>query len=180
MWNRVWLALTGLVLLAAGVAALAGGLGASGGEHVLTGAMSRWVAARLWFWPAVAAGTCTVAVLGFGWLTAQWRCRTLRRLAMGGARGEPTRMAARVATRAITADVTSYPGVRQVRTHLYGNARRPRVRVRVLYDPEADLAELAVRIRDDAMVRLRTTLDREDLGGVIDFRMCPEAGRRVM
>jgi hypothetical protein len=38
-------------------------------------------------------------------------------------------------------------------------------------DAEVDLAELSWRIRDDAMVRLRTTLNRDDLGGVVDFRM---------
>jgi hypothetical protein len=94
----------------------------------------------------------------------------LRRLAMGDARAGGTRMAARVATRAITADVRSYPGVRRVRARLSGTARRPSIRVRVTCDDRADLTELARRIRDDAMVRLRTTLDREDLGGVVDFR----------
>jgi hypothetical protein len=50
-------------------------------------------------------------------------------------------------------------------------------------DAEVDLAELAWRIRDDAMVRLRTTLNREDLGGVVDFRMkreIPAWERRVV
>jgi hypothetical protein len=38
-------------------------------------------------------------------------------------------------------------------------------------DADTNLGELAWRIRDDAMVRLRTTLNRADLGGVIDFRV---------
>jgi hypothetical protein len=182
MWNRVWLALTGLIMLVAGGAAMAGSLGAFGRETVLTGAMSQWAGHRPWFWPAVAAGTCAVAVLGSGWLTAQWRSRTLRRLAMGDPRSGATRIAARVATRAITADVRSYPGVREVRTRLAGSARRPRIRVRVTYEPGADLTELMARIRDDAMVRLRTTLDRADLGGVVDFQLSRAdrpGGRRV-
>lgn len=170
MANRVWLALTGLVLLAAGGATLAAG--ASGPPRPLvTVATSRWIAAHPWFHAYVAGASVAVTMLGAGWLSAQWRRRTLRRLAMGHARAGATRLAARVATRAITADVTSYPGVRRVRTWLAGSARRPSVRVRVLCDAEADLAELAWRIRDDAMVRLRTTLDRDDLGGVVDFRM---------
>jgi hypothetical protein len=184
MWNRVWLALTGLVLLVAGGTTLAGGLGAFGPDRPLvSGAMSQRMAESLWFWPSVAAGALTIAVLGTGWLAAQWRSRTLRRLAMGDARAGATRMAARVATRAISADVTSYPGVRRVRTRLSGSARRPSVRVRVMCDAEVDLSELAWRIRDDAMVRLRTTLNREDLGGVVDFRMkreIPAWERRVV
>jgi hypothetical protein len=174
MRNRVWLALTGLMQLGAGGAAVAEGSGAFGREHadrpILTGETSRWVSAHVWFWPSVAVGACAVAVLGFGWLIAQARRGMLRRLAMGDARAGGTRMAARVATRAITADVRSYPGVRRVRARLSGTARRPSIRVRVTCDDRADLTELARRIRDDAMVRLRTTLDREDLGGVVDFR----------
>jgi uncharacterized protein YhdP len=119
----------------------------------------------------VTGGSLVIAMLGSAWLAAQWRRRTLRRLAMGDARAGATRMAARVATRAIAADVTSYPGVRRVSTRLSGSARRPSMRVRVMCDAGVDLDELAWRIRDDAMVRLRTTLNRADLGGVIDFRM---------
>jgi hypothetical protein len=172
MGNRVWLALTGLLFLGAGGTTLAAGLGAFGPDRPLvTGAMSRWILAHWWFWPATAGGSLAVAMLGSGWLAAQWRCGTLRRLAMGDARAGATRMAARVATRAIVADVTSYPGVRRVSTRLAGSARRPSMRVRVMCDAEVDLDELAWRIRDDAMARLRTTLNREDLGGVVDFRV---------
>jgi hypothetical protein len=172
MGNRIWLALTGLVLLGAGGTALAGGLGAFGPDRpLITDETTRWVAAHLWFWPAVTGGSLALAMLGSAWLAAQWRRRTLRRLAMGDARAGATRMAARVATRAIAADVTSYPGVRRVSTRLSGSARRPSMRVRVVCDAGVDLDELAWRIRDDAMVRLRTTLNRADLGGVIDFRM---------
>jgi hypothetical protein len=181
MGNRVWLALTGLVLLGAGGTTL--GLGVAWPDRPLvTGAISRWIAAHPWFWSSVASGALAVAMLGAAWLDAQWRRRTLRRLAMGHARAGATRMAARVATRAIAADVTSYPGVRRVRTRLAGSARRPSVRVRVMCDAQVDLAELSWRIRDDAMVRLRTTLNRDDLGGVVDFRMKrddPAWGRRV-
>jgi hypothetical protein len=177
MANRVWLALTGLVLLTAGGAALAAG---AFGPHrpLVTAATARWIAAHPWFHASVAGVSVAVTMLGAGWLSAQWRRRTLRRLAMGHARAGATRLAARVATRAIVADVTSYPGVRRVRTRLAGSARRPSVRVRVLCDADVDLAELAGRIRDDAMVRLRTTLDRDDLGGVVDFRMTHHARAR--
>lgn len=182
MGNRVCLALTGLVLLVTGGATLVNGA-QEPYRPLVTGALSRWMTASLWFWPAVACGSLGVAMLGSAWLTAQWRRRSLRRLAMGDSRADATRMAARVATRAIAADVTSYPGVRRVSTRLSGSARRPAVRVRVTYEEGVDLGELAWRIRDDAMARLRTTLNREDLGGVVDFRMKRDdrAGeRRVM
>ncbi|MDN3351665.1 alkaline shock response membrane anchor protein AmaP [Actinomadura sp. DC4] len=182
MGNRVWLALTGLVLLGTGGTTL--GLGVfRPGRPLVTGATSRWISAHPWFWASVSGVALAVAMLGTAWLSAQWRRRTLRRLAMGDARAGATRMAARVAARAIAADVTSYPGVRQVRTRLAGSARRPSMRVLVMCDAEVDLAELSWRIRDDAMVRLRTTLNRDDLGGVVDFRMKradPAGARRVV
>lgn len=170
MRNRVWLTLTGVALSGAGGAVLAESVAAPY-RPLITGVMSRWMADSLWFWPLAASGSLAVAMLGSAWLSAQWRCRALRRLAMGDRRAGKTRMAARVATRAIAADVTSYPGVRRVSTRLSGSSRRPAVRVRVTYDDGIDLGELAWRIREDAMVRLRTTLNREDLGGVVDFRM---------
>src|SRR3954462_510429 len=107
MGNRVWLALTGLVLLGAGGTTL--GLGVVWPDRPLvTGAISRGIAAHPWFWSSVASGALAVAMLGAAWLDAQWRRRTLRRLAMGDARAGATRMAARVATRAISAGGPSY------------------------------------------------------------------------
>jgi hypothetical protein len=179
--DRVCLAVTGLVLLAAGGAVVAAGLGALGGEAAarapVLGTMSGWAAAHRWFWPSATAASCAVALLGFGWLTAQVRGRVLRRLAMGDT-GPATRMAVRVAVRAITADVTSYPGVRHVRATLCGSGRRPRIRLSVTCDDLTELGELARRIHDDAMVRLRLTLDRADLRGVVDVRVAPRPARR--
>ncbi len=177
MRNRVWLALTGLVLLAAGGAAAAGGLGAFGRAYAARPLPFGTPPA-----PAVGAGAGAVALLGFCWLAAQVRGRRLRRLAMGDGGAGATRMAARVATRAITTDVRSYAGVRRVRTRLVGTGRRPWIRVNVTCGDGADLGELGDRIRYDAMVRLRTTLDRPDMGGIIDFRVVgpePVKDRRV-
>src|SRR5262245_44100833 len=138
MGNRVWLTLTGAVLMGAGGAALAESVIAPH-RPIVTAAASRWMAGSLWFWPATASGSLAVAMLGSAWLAAQWRRRSLRRLAMGDARAGATRMAARVATRAIAADVTSYPGVRRVSTRLSGSSRRPAMRVRVMCDDGVDL-----------------------------------------
>ena len=175
MRNRVWLALTGLVMLGAGGTALADGLGMFGRERadtpLFTGVMSQWVSTHIWFWPGVAAGACAVTVLGAGWLVAQARGRTLRRLAIGDPRSRATRMAARVASRAVIADVASYPEVRRARVRLSGKAGRPRIRLRVTCDDRADVAELGRHIRDDALARLRTTLEREDIVGIVVFRV---------
>ncbi len=178
MRDRVGLAFTGLVLLGAGGTATAGGLGAFGPEHsgrtLVTAVMSRWIAGHRWFWPSVAAVACAVALVGLTWLFLQARRRTLRRIGMGDTHDGATRMAARVAVRAVTTDVTSYPGVRRARVRLLGTERRPWIRVRVTCDDRSDLTELGRRIREDALIRLRLTLDRRDIAGVVDFRVVPE------
>jgi hypothetical protein len=186
MANRVWLALTGLTLLAGGGAEVCAGLGVFGrgpaGRTPILLARSGWMPAHRWLWPSAAAVSCAVAMLGLGWLIAQVRRRALRRLAMGDT-DSPTRMAARVATRAVRADVTSYPGVRDVRARLLGSGRRPLIRLDVTCEDLAALGELAQRIHDDAMVRLRVTLDRRDIRGVVDFRVRRRGaagGRRVV
>lgn len=178
MRDRLGLAFIGLVLLGAGGTVAAGGLGAFGPKHagatLVTAATSRWVAAHRWFWPSVAASACAVTLLGLTWLFLLLRRRTLRRIGMGDTHDGATRMAARVAVRAVTTDITSYPGVRRARVRLLGTEHRPWIRVRVTCDDRSDLVELGRRIRDDALIRLRLTLDRRDIAGVVDFRVVPE------
>lgn len=181
MLNRVWLALTGLTLLGGGGAGLAPGCGAFGrrwaNRPIWTAGMSRWVAAHGWFWPAAAAVAGAVAAMGAGGLIVLGRRRRLRRLAVGDARSGATRMAARVAVRTVIADVTAYDGVHEVRARLAGRAAGPRMLLRVTCSADADLAALGRRIRDDALIRLRATLAREDLTGVVIFNAGPERER---
>lgn len=175
MRNRVWLAVAGSMLAAAGGTALAAGLSAFGphiaGLPLWTDAMSAWIVTHGWYWPLVAITGCVVALLGLAWALGQLRGRRLSKMAVGG--GIATRMAVRVATRAISADVCSYLGVRRTRVRFTGTRRRPQVVLRVTCDERADIADLSRRIHDDALVRLRTTLERDDLGGVVDFRLLP-------
>jgi hypothetical protein len=164
MGNRMLLALAGLALLCAGGSGLADGLGAFGraraGRPVWTGAMSREAMAYGWFWPVVAGLAGVLAALGLGWLIGQGR--GLRR---AGDRAK------RAAVRVVAADVAAYPGVRRVRARLCGPVAKPRVRLRVTCDDDADLALLRRRVRDEAIARLRAALEREDLVGVLVFRV---------
>jgi hypothetical protein len=171
MRDRTSLACAGLALLAAGGASLACGLGGFGPEP----AARTLLGASPWLRPSAAVIGCAVAGLGLAWLAAQVRRRTLRRIAMGDEHAGATRMAARVAVRAVTADVASYPGVRRARVRLLGSERNPWVRVRVTCDDRSDLTDLRRRIRDDALVRLRLALDRRDIAGMVDFHVGRDA-----
>lgn len=174
MGNRLLLALAGLALLGAGGGGLARGLGAfgrSGADRpVWTVAMSHEALAYGWFWPLVAGLACALAALGLGWLLGQRRGRTLRRPVVGAGDRAP-RSATRAAVRAVTADVATYPGVRRVRARLCGPVASPRVRIRVTCADDADLALLGRRVRDEAIARLRAALERDDLVGVLVFRV---------
>lgn len=173
MTNRAWLAVTGLLLAGAGGSVPAAALGVFGRARahrpLCTAAMTRWLAAHARLWPALVAAACALALLGICWLAAQGRGVVLRRLAMGGPASDATRMGARVALRAISADVGGYDGVRAVRARLAGRPTGPRLRLRVRCDQDADLAGLALRIRREAMAGLRVTLDRTDLTAVVVF-----------
>ncbi|MCO6008726.1 alkaline shock response membrane anchor protein AmaP [Actinoallomurus purpureus] len=175
MTNRVWLALTGLALLGVGGSALAAGWGAFGRRcahrPIWTAGMSRWMPAHGWFWPVVAVTAGAVGAMGAGWLISLGRGRRLRRLAIGDTRSGATRMAARVAVRTVLADVTAYDGVRDVRARLTGRATGPRVLLRVTCAADADLAGLGGRIRGEALTRLRAALARDDITGVVIFRV---------
>lgn len=170
MGNRPPLALTGLALLGAGGGGLAVGLGAFGPARadrpVWGGEISRGAMAYGWFWPVTAGLASVLAALGLGWLLVQVRGRPLRRpVVRDGVRA--TRSATRAAVRALTAEVAAYPGVRRVRARLCGPAARPRLRVRVTCDDDADLALLGRRVRDEAIARLRAALELDDLVGVL-------------
>jgi hypothetical protein len=175
MTNRVWLALTGLTLLGGSGMALATGWGAFGRRcahrPIVTAGMARWMPAHGWFWPAVATAAGAVAVMGAGRLLTLCRGRRLRRLAIGDARSGATRMAARVAVRTAEAEVMAYDGVREVRARLAGRAARPRILLRVTCTADTDLAGLGRRIRDEAMVRLRAALARDDITGIVIFHV---------
>jgi hypothetical protein len=174
MGNRLPLALTGLALLGAGGGGLATGLGAFGRARadrpVWDGALSGDAMAYGWFWPLIAGLASVLATLGLGWLLVQARGRTPRRPVVG-AGDRASRSATRAAVRALTADVGAYPGVRRVRVRLCGPIARPRACVRVTCDDDADLALLGRRVRDEAIARLRAALERDDLVGVLVFRV---------
>ncbi|GLZ08609.1 hypothetical protein Acsp03_60750 [Actinomadura sp. NBRC 104412] len=184
--NHVGLTLLGLILLAAGVAALARGLGAFGGtaasEPLITGAMRRYAAEQAWFWPVVAACGVVLALLGLLWLMAQGRSERLPALTLDEDTGEgSTHLSDKAVTKALEDEIAAYPGVRNVSARLLGRSKRPRLRLNVTYGWDADLVALRRRIDEEAVDRLRTALERESLPTVVRLSLVPGGhGRRVV
>lgn len=183
--NRTGLVIVGLILLAAGGAALARSLGAFGsrlaGEPLLTRGIRDFPAGRWWFWPAVAAVSVLIALLAVGWLLAQGRSDRLSRLRVESeSSAGGTRVAANAVTGTLESDIEALPGVRRVRARLLGSDEHPRLGLTVSYAERADPASLRDHIADRSMPRMRTALELESLPAVVRLRLVPGEPRRTV
>ncbi|WP_018655820.1 alkaline shock response membrane anchor protein AmaP [Actinomadura flavalba] len=174
--NRTALTLLGLVLLLAGLAGLALGLGLFGAgradEAVLSDATRRFASGNAWYWYAVAAGAVVLALLGLGWLIAQGRRDKVSDLALEPDPGNgTTKLSAKAVTNALEDEIEEYPGVRGAGARLGGSSARPKLFINVAYARDADLAGLRRRVTGDALAHVRTALDRDSLPAVVRLKL---------
>ena len=164
--SRTGLVLVGLILLLAGGAALARGLGASaaivGDSHasLLTLAQTRYPAQHGWAWWAVAAAGAVIALLALWWMAAQTSTRTVRRLSVEPDRRHGTTvLRASAVTDAIADELESYTGIRAAGAALRGSAASPSLRLSVTAENRADHAAFRTRVQAEALANLRTALE---------------------
>ncbi|MET8144149.1 hypothetical protein ABZU32_27905 [Sphaerisporangium sp. NPDC005288] len=106
--NRTGLAIVGLILLLAGAAALAKGLGLLGarGQPVISGQVAAFASRTGWFWPAVAVAGLVVELLALRWLLMQARRNAIRHLDLEEDPGHgATHLSARAAAEAVEDDL---------------------------------------------------------------------------
>ncbi|WP_283137213.1 alkaline shock response membrane anchor protein AmaP [Rhizohabitans arisaemae] len=179
--NRLGLTLVGLVLLAVGGLALALGLGAFGrtvaAQPILTRQTAAFAQQQAWFWPAVAALAVIVALLGLRWLFTQVRLDRMRRMRLDSDPSGVTEMDSATVTNALAEEVGRYPQVRGAHAVLAGSPDRPRLRLNLQTEPDADLGALLNRVTDQALPHLRNALEVDRLPTVakIDFTTAPGA-----
>ncbi|MFD5829090.1 alkaline shock response membrane anchor protein AmaP [Lentzea sp. NPDC060358] len=168
--NRFLLGLLGLVLLIAGGAAVAIGLGyvpqVDRSAPLVPGTEMppSWV---LW---VVAAVATVLALLCLRWLFAQVprrRTTTWRWADEAGA----TRLSSSTAAVPFTQEVTGYPGVRKVEAELTGPRTAPNLALVVRAHGDADLRGIRRRIDDEGLPRLREALEAPDLRATVEFRV---------
>ncbi|NAS22996.1 alkaline shock response membrane anchor protein AmaP [Herbidospora sp. NEAU-GS84] len=175
--NRTGLVLLGLILLAAGAAALACGLGLFGANAarapLLPGAVSAFAGSTSWFWPAVAAAGAVVGAIGLGWLIAQFRLDRLDRVRLEAGPSGVTEIGGRQAGETLAGQVSAYEGVRSARASLRGKPDAPALELRVTSQDPAHPDTLITRLHDEALPDLRTALGLERLPALIRLRFDP-------
>jgi hypothetical protein len=181
--NRYGLTIVGLILTAAGAAALTVGLGVLGTARahtaLLTPAQTRYVHAHGWFWPAVAVLAGVVALAGLRWLFVQTRRDRVGLLSLETDRRRgATRIQSDVATGALEDEVASYPGVTRARAHLTGSPAQPELALTVAAERHADLAGLRTLIHDGAVAHLRAALEQDRLPTRLTLRLDAARARR--
>nr|WP_062334603.1 alkaline shock response membrane anchor protein AmaP [Herbidospora sakaeratensis] len=180
--NRTGLVVLGLILLAAGAAALALGLGVFGSNAartpLLPSAVSTFAGSTSWFWPAVAAGGFVLGAIGLGWLLAQFRLDRLDRMRLESGPSGVTEIGARQAGETLADQVSAYEGVRRARASVRGKPDAPALDLRVTSQDPAHPDALITRLHDEALPDLRTALGLEHLPVLIRLRFDPSRRTR--
>lgn len=180
--NRIGLVVLGLILLVAGAAALACGLGLFGANAartpLLPGSVSTFAGSTSWFWPAVAAGGVVMGAVGLGWLLAQFRLDRLDRMRLESGPSGVTEIGGRQAGETLAGQVSAYEGVRRARASLRGKPDAPSLDLRVTSQDPTHPDALITRLHDEALPDLRTALGLERLPALIRLNFDPRGRTR--
>ncbi|MFJ2476159.1 hypothetical protein ACIOWI_24780 [Streptomyces sp. NPDC087659] len=179
--NRALLAVFGVLLLAAGLFAVAAHFSRltflDGGAPLIddTAAPPTWV---LW---ATAATAVVLGLLALRWLAAQVARRPTTHtwhLERNPAQGS-TRLAAKAATAPFLSEVTTYAGVRDARATLAGSREDPTLAMVITTDQDGDLAAINHRLTTHGVPRLRQALDLSTLPLTVEYRLTTHTGTRA-
>jgi len=159
--NRSLLAALGLLLLAAGAAVLAVGLGLLPGVGPDTALLPSLPTTAGWGAYAAAAAGTLLGLLALRWLLAQAHRRPPESIwQLDGSSTTPgsTALPTSAAATAIARDVSAYRGVDTATATLAGARSAPTVHLDVAVETHPSVADLRDRITDEALPRLRTAL----------------------
>ena len=184
--NRTLLLLLGIILLAAGVLAIALGLGAFGDTRaqsaVLPNATIDFVGGNgAWFWPLVAVVALILAYLGWRWLRAQ--LTTPKRVTDLDLTRDPkegfTRARADGPAHGFAADVSRHPRVATAKARMLSNGSLPHIGLRVEVFESGDMESVRRYIEGPALERLHRTLGHDTVTVDLDMRLRESAGRSL-
>jgi hypothetical protein len=168
--NRLVLALLGLLVLAAGAAALTASLGGFGTAFARRALFANHVSAYIgrhgtWLWAAAAFICLLIALAALRWLlvllTSTDRAGDIT---IPSSKDHGTTMLRPTAlTGALAGEIETYHGVDAAKGRVIGDARHPQIVVAVTARPTADLPALHRRLQAEALAHARQALGQADL-----------------
>jgi hypothetical protein len=192
--NRVLLALAGVLLLALGLAVLAGGfdlqrrwgydLGSgwpwTGPDDVpLSDADRTRYRGAGWWWPTVIASLAVGALLLLWWLLAQLRRRRLGEVLVESGDGEGALLRGRALADVLAAEAESQPGVRRAGVRLLGRRTAPGARVYLQLEPHAEPAAAVARLHTEGLEHARHSAGLDVLPAEVRLRARRHRAERV-
>ncbi|MEV8444081.1 alkaline shock response membrane anchor protein AmaP [Actinosynnema sp. NPDC051121] len=187
--NRAVLALTGLLLLAAGGFALATRFALLDLLAPDAPLVPGDAPPPTWVWWAVAAGAVVLGLLAVRWLAAQadrtpktrtWRSDTGGSSdTSGSATGGRTELAAGTAVAPLLAEIETYPGVHAAHGTLAGIRDEPRLALVVTTDQDGEPGAIRHALVTRGLPRLRQALDLDELPTAVEFRFTDKPALRA-
>lgn len=179
--NRTLLAVTGLLLLAAGGSVLAAAW-PFGGRHapLLTEEARRrhWHAEGWWWW-AVIAGLGLCVLLSLWWLLAQLRRSRLRALEVDTGDGAFALLRGRALEEAVTAEAAAVEGVARCRVVLRGRRGSPALRIVLELEPHAVPADVLAALAGPVLTHARTSAGLAGLSAEARLKVASHKAQRV-
>ena len=174
--NRVTLALLGLLVLAAGGAAMAastGGFGAAFSRRTLfDNPASRYIGHHGgWLWPVVAGACLLIALACLRWILALLAStdRVGDITISDGTDQGATILQPAALTDALAREINAYHGVDAAKGRVIGDGRDPQIVLTVTPVPSADLHALHHRIETEALTHARQALGKPSLPIQLDL-----------
>ena len=174
--NRLMLTLFGLLVLAAGAAAMAASTGVFGASFSRQTLLANRVSAYFgnhggWLWPAIAGGCALIALACLRWMLALLASTDRAGdIIIGGSTDEGTTILRPAAlVDALTSEVSAYHGVDSAKGRVIGDGGDPEVVLTVITAPAADLRTLHHRIEAEAFAHTRKAAGNPSLPIQLDL-----------
>jgi len=192
--NRILLGLTGLVLLALGLAVLIGSADLQrrwhftlpsswpfqGPNDVLLSAHDRTLyRSRDWWWPTVLGGLGVLFLGALWWLLAQARTRRLRQLRIDSGDGQGVLIRGRAVENVLAAECESYDGVEWAGAAFLRKGGTPQARMVLGLAPHATPVEVVTGLDSEVLERARTSTGLDVLPTEARLRAVRHRARRV-
>lgn len=186
--NRVVLGVAGLVLLVAGGAVLAVGLGLNppswwihdGPHDVLLddAERTRWEH-HGWWWPTVLAVLAVLVLLALWWLVANLRRHRLTEVLVDTGDGEGALLRGRALEGVLADDATELDGVSHAHVRLTGRRNAPETRVRLLLEPHVDPGTALSHLTTQALTHARNSAGLASLPAEVRMKAVKHRAERV-